>query len=59
MLGASELTIIFLVVLLLFGASAIPKIARSLGQARSEFKKGINADQKESSDIQPEQKNDA
>ena len=36
-----ELIIILLVVLLLFGGAKLPKLARSLGQAQSEFKKGI------------------
>ena len=39
MLGHGELAIIVLVILILFGASAIPKFARSLGQAKKEFSK--------------------
>ena len=38
-LGFGELMLLFLVVLLLFGASQIPKVARSLGQGIREFKK--------------------
>ena len=38
--GASEWIIIFLVVLLLFGAKRLPELARSLGQAKKEFQKG-------------------
>jgi sec-independent protein translocase protein TatA len=41
MIGPNELIIIALVVLVLFGASAIPKFARSLGQAKKEFEKGM------------------
>jgi sec-independent protein translocase protein TatA len=41
-LGAPELIIILLVVLLLFGSTRLPKLARSLGQASKEFKAGIN-----------------
>jgi sec-independent protein translocase protein TatA len=41
MIGHTELLIIVLVVLVLFGASAIPKFARSLGQAKKEFTKAI------------------
>ena len=37
-LGAPELIIILLVVLVIFGGSQIPKLARSLGQAQKEFK---------------------
>ena len=40
-LGTPELIIILLVVILLFGGSQLPKLARSLGQAQKEFKKGI------------------
>ncbi len=41
-IGGPELIIVLLVVLLLFGGSQLPKLARSLGQAQKEFKKGIN-----------------
>lgn len=40
-LGATELIIILVVVLLLFGSTRLPKLARSLGQASKEFKQGI------------------
>jgi sec-independent protein translocase protein TatA len=36
-----ELIIILIVILVLFGGSKLPKLARSLGQAQNEFKKGI------------------
>jgi len=39
-LGAPELLIILVVVLVLFGGAKLPKLARSLGQAQNEFKKG-------------------
>ena len=39
--SGSEWLVVLIVVILLFGASAIPKIARSLGQAKKEFKKGL------------------
>jgi sec-independent protein translocase protein TatA len=41
-LGPTELIIILLVVLVLFGGAKIPKLARSLGQAQKEFKAGLN-----------------
>lgn len=41
-LGAPELLIILAVVLLLFGSTRLPKLARSLGQASKEFKHGVN-----------------
>lgn len=41
-LGPTELLIILAVVLLLFGSTRLPKLARSLGQASKEFKKGVD-----------------
>ncbi len=41
MIGTNELLVIALVILVLFGANAIPKFARSLGQAKKEFDKGV------------------
>lgn len=40
-LGAPELLIVLVVILVLFGGAKLPKLARSLGEAQSEFKKGI------------------
>ena len=40
--GFPELVIVLVIVLLLFGATRLPKLARSLGQASHEFKKGIS-----------------
>lgn len=37
--GGQELGIIFLIILLVFGPSQIPKMARGLGQAMREFRK--------------------
>lgn len=42
-LGASELLIVLAVVLLLFGGSQLPKLARSLGQAQREFRTGATS----------------
>jgi sec-independent protein translocase protein TatA len=41
MIGTTEIVIIVAVVLVLFGATAIPKFARSLGRAKKEFEQGI------------------
>jgi sec-independent protein translocase protein TatA len=41
MIGTTELIIIGLVILVLFGAAAIPKFARSLGKAKKEFQEGL------------------
>ena len=40
-LGAPELLIVLLVILVLFGGAKLPKLARSMGQAQSEFKRGL------------------
>jgi sec-independent protein translocase protein TatA len=40
-LGTWELIVIVLGLLLLFGARRIPEIARSLGQALNQFKRGM------------------
>ncbi|MFC1623982.1 twin-arginine translocase TatA/TatE family subunit [Candidatus Omnitrophota bacterium] len=37
--GMGELIVILLIILLLFGASRLPEIARALGKAMKEFKK--------------------
>jgi sec-independent protein translocase protein TatA len=45
-LGAPELLIVLLVILVLFGGAKLPKLARSLGQAQSEFKRGLSDEEK-------------
>jgi sec-independent protein translocase protein TatA len=40
--GPTELLIILGIVLLLFGSTRLPKLARSMGQAQKEFKRGIS-----------------
>jgi sec-independent protein translocase protein TatA len=40
-LGAGEIILIVLVILLLFGAKKIPELARGIGKGMSEFKKGL------------------
>jgi sec-independent protein translocase protein TatA len=39
--GGPELIIILVVVLVLFGGSQLPKLARNLGKAQKEFKEGM------------------
>lgn len=48
--GPTEIIIIFLVVLLLFGAKRIPEFARGLGQGIKEFKKASSEIKKEIQD---------
>jgi sec-independent protein translocase protein TatA len=52
--GGSEWILIFLVVLLVFGAKRLPEIARSLGKASKEFKKA----RREFSDVTNDVTND-
>jgi sec-independent protein translocase protein TatA len=40
-LGAQELLLILVIILVLFGAKRIPEMARGLGRSLSEFKKGV------------------
>ena len=40
-IGPWQLLIVVVVIALLFGGSKIPELARSLGKAKGEFKKGL------------------
>ncbi len=42
-LGPTELIIILAIVMLLFGAAKLPKLARSLGESAKEFKNATAA----------------
>ena len=46
-LSPGELLIIVGVIVLLFGASKIPQLMRSMGQGLSEFKKGVKEGEKD------------
>ncbi len=39
-IGITELLIVLLIILLIFGATKLPALARSLGKSLGEFKKG-------------------
>jgi sec-independent protein translocase protein TatA len=39
-IGAPELIIVLVVVLLVFGSKKVPELARSLGESMREFRKG-------------------
>lgn len=45
--GGGELVLILFIVLLLFGATKLPKLARSMGQAGKEFREGLKEGYKE------------
>lgn len=44
MIGTSELLLIAIVILLIFGGKKIPELMRGLGQGVRSFKKGMNED---------------
>ena len=46
-IGFTEIIVILVVILLLFGAKRIPELARSLGKGLQEFKKGLKDEEKE------------
>ena len=57
MFSGNEWIIVVIVAVLLFGGTQIPKLARSLGQAQKEFKKGIaEGAEDEDLDDEPEAK---
>lgn len=41
-LGSGELIVVLIIVLLVFGGSQLPKLAKNLGKAQNEFKKGLS-----------------
>lgn len=41
MFGGNEVIIVIIALVVLFGGSQIPKLAKNLGSAQKEFKKGI------------------
>jgi sec-independent protein translocase protein TatA len=43
-LGVPELIIIFLIVILLFGATRLPQIGKGLGEGIRNFRKGVKTD---------------
>lgn len=52
MIGTTEIVVIVAAGLVLFGASAVPKFARSLGQAKKEFQTGLKEEPKEEDEEQ-------
>ncbi len=49
-LDPPELVLVLVVVLVLFGGSQLPKLAKNLGKAQQEFKKGLADGAKEAKD---------
>ena len=50
-LGITEITLILVVILLLFGGKRIPELARALGRASYEFKKAKDVIKKETDEL--------
>ncbi len=48
-LDPPEIILIIVVVLVLFGGSQLPKLAKNLGKAQQEFKSGLAEGQKDAS----------
>ena len=58
-LGIPELLIIFLIIMVLFGASRLPQIGKGLGEGIKNFKKGLkesDEDAKEDEEAEAEKK---
>ncbi len=55
-IGPTELIIILVIVVLLFGARKLPELARGLGQSAKEFRKGLSEEEKKPEESKPEQK---
>jgi sec-independent protein translocase protein TatA len=51
MFGSSEMVIVLVIVLVLFGGSQLPKLAKNLGKAQKEFKDAI--DESKTADAKP------
>jgi len=47
-IGVPELLVIFVILVLLFGASKIPQLGKGLGEGIRNFKKGLKGDEPES-----------
>nr|WP_227133786.1 twin-arginine translocase TatA/TatE family subunit [Halorubellus salinus] len=58
-LGGPELVIIFMLVVLLFGANKLPKLARASGEAMGEFQKGRDEIEREIKDATSVESEDA
>ena len=43
-LGTPELIVILVIILIIFGGTQLPKLARSLGQSAKELREGLNGE---------------
>ena len=54
-----DMLILVVVIVVIFGASRLPKIARSVGQAKGEFEKGLKDSTPQNKDANSETKDQA
>ncbi|HEY1332322.1 MAG TPA: twin-arginine translocase TatA/TatE family subunit [Actinomycetota bacterium] len=59
MIGPETIVILVIVVLIVFGAARLPQIARSVGQAKGEFEKGLKEGGKGDKDAADSDKTEA
>ncbi|MCB9206714.1 MAG: twin-arginine translocase TatA/TatE family subunit [Ignavibacteriales bacterium] len=57
-LGATEIILIIVVIVLLFGAKKIPELAQGVGKGMREFKKAVKEVEEDITDIKDEVKTD-
>ena len=55
-LGTPELLVIAAVIILLFGATRLPQLAKSLGQSKRAFKEGLDEGEREALKEEKEKK---
>ena len=55
-LGSWEIMLIGAVIILLFGASKLPQLAKALGQSKKAFREGMDDGEREASKEVPENK---
>ncbi|MFZ9628851.1 MAG: twin-arginine translocase TatA/TatE family subunit [Ilumatobacteraceae bacterium] len=53
-IGPQELIIVLVIVLIVFGGSSLPKLAKNLGKAQKEFKEGLSDGAKGSDEPKPD-----
>jgi sec-independent protein translocase protein TatA len=56
-LGTPEILVIAVVIFLLFGATRLPQLAKSLGQSKRAFKEGLDEAAKEDAPKEVKEKN--
>ena len=52
-MGIWELLVILVIVILIFGPKALPKLGKSMGKTIGNFKKGLNEDDDDEDDEKP------